>query len=179
MSDESTGSLGIKAYVDPQQLARDVAIDPTDIDGAVLKHAGLFVHYAMQAALARQQADNIKTVAKALEAKLYKLHRDNLTADAKKTTEKQIESEVMMDERYMKIQRRLSEAEAQAALAEAAREAFRHRKDMLVQRSVDTRVERQGELRIMAAKEAEQAQQQAKQGMMQTIAARASAGAGT
>jgi hypothetical protein len=59
---------------------------------------------------------------------------------------------VKADPRWWAAQQRLIDAKAIYDLANDAKEAFSHRRDMIIQTSVDNRVERQGELRFQSVK---------------------------
>jgi hypothetical protein len=140
--------------VDVEQLKRDVEFNPADLDAAVQNHASLFVHYANNARLARRQHDRMKAAFDILNSRLDALHRESLkAATAGKATETQILSAVKADPRWWAAQQRLIDAKAIYDLANDAKEAFSHRRDMIIQTSVDNRVERQGELRIQSVKE--------------------------
>ena len=147
----------LKEFVDVEQLKRDVEFNPNDLDNAVSTHASMFVHYANQARLAQRQHEKMKNAFAILESRLGQHHRDILIADAvgtsKKPTEAQIKEAVMTDPRWWQGANRLSDAQAIWSLARDAKSAFEQRKDMIVQISVDRRIERQGQLRIMEAKD--------------------------
>jgi hypothetical protein len=162
----STGGIQIKTFVDPEHLKRDVEFSPADLDDAMTRHAALFVHYAAQAAQARRQFDRMKATVEILESKLYAEKRETLTqaavdgvdpedkkAKPKLPTEAQVDAAVKSDPRWMKAQVALIDARAQADLANDAREAFRQREGMIIQLASDRRKEREGELRMGAAKQ--------------------------
>ncbi len=146
--------LALNEFVDPDQLKRDVEFDLNDLDNAIRSHAALFVHYANLSRLARRQFERMKATAEILESKLYAVHREALLAAGGKATEATIDAAVKCDPRWFATQQKVIDSRAIYDLAGDAREAFAQRKDMLIQISVDRRVERQGEIRIGAAKSA-------------------------
>ena len=148
------GPLDLKDYVDADQLKRDVNFDLADLDNAIRLHAGLFVHYSDLARRAKHQFEKMKVTVDVLESRLYAIHKEAMVAAGTKPTEKAVEAAVASDPRWYTAKTKLIDAQAISNFANDAREAFSQRKDMLVQVSVDRRVEQQGELRIKAAQEA-------------------------
>lgn len=147
-------ALALKDYVDADQLKRDVNFDLTDLDNAIRQHAGLFVHYSDLSRRAKHQFEKMKITVDVLESRLYAIHKEAMIAAGSKPTEKAVEAAVASDPRWYAGKMKLVDAQAIANFANDAREAFSQRKDMLVQVSVDRRVEQQGELRIKAAQAA-------------------------
>lgn len=145
--------IEIVKHVDPDQLGRDVRINPVDLDSDIMEHASLFVHYANLASQARSQYDTMKAFVEISESKLYALHRELMTSDdKKKPTEAAIDAAVKADPRWFQMQKKLIDAKANYDLANDAREAFRQREGMLLARATDARREREGELRMGASK---------------------------
>jgi len=139
---------GIKVYVDPVQLAKDVAFSVNDLDSAVMNQAGLFVHYASQKVAAMRQFERLKAALEILESQLDNLYREEMKKENPKTTEAAIAAAVKSDKRWWRAHTLMTDAKAVFELAKNACDAFDHRKDMIVQISVDRRTERQGQLRI-------------------------------
>jgi hypothetical protein len=154
--------LALKEFVNADQLRRDVEFNVNDLDNAIQRHASLFVYYANQARLAGRQFERMKAAFEIMESRLDHLWRETLKSSGK-ATEAQITAAVKADSRWWKAQQRLIDAKAIYELAKDARNAFDHRRDMIVQVSVDQRVERQGELRIMQARSQTETLQQAGQ----------------
>src|SRR4051812_36632579 len=50
----------LDTFVDPEQLAQDVAFNVNDLDNDVMQHAGKFVHYAGKAVAAMRQYERMK-----------------------------------------------------------------------------------------------------------------------
>lgn len=145
---KSDSPLALKEYIDVDQLKKDVEFDPNDLDTAVRQHAGLFIHYANIARLARRQWERMKAAVEILESRLGTYHREALTGAGGKVTEAMIEAATKSDPRWWAAQQKEIDARAIYDLANDAREAFSQRKDMIVQVSVDRRREKEGQLRI-------------------------------
>jgi hypothetical protein len=163
---------GLKVFVDVAQLKKDLQVNPNDLDDAVISQAPMFVHYAQQAAYARRQHEKAKLAADILESQLDSAWRKKLAEDGGKVTEKMVENAVKADPRYANAQNQIIEARALFDIANDAREAYMQRKDMIVQVSVDRRREREGQLRILAAKEGENATQSGREAALAAEAAR-------
>lgn len=168
---EPTAS-GLKVFVDVDQLKKDLQVNPNDLDDAVISQAPMFVHYAQQAAQARRQWEKSKLAAEVTESQLDSAWRKKFLEDGTKITEKVVENAVKSDPRYIKAHTQVIEARALYDIANDAREAYMQRKDMIVQVSVDRRRERDGQLRILAAKEAEGAIQSGRDAALAAEAAR-------
>jgi hypothetical protein len=168
---EPTAS-GLKVFVDVAQLKKDLAVNPNDLDDAVISQAPMFVHYAQQAAQARRQWDKSKLAAEVTESQLDSAWRKKFLEDGTKVTEKVVENAVKSDPRYIKAHTQVIEARALYDIANDAREAYMQRKDMIVQISVDRRREREGQLRIQAAQGAENAVQSGREAALAAEAAR-------
>jgi hypothetical protein len=168
---EPTAS-GLKVFVDVAQLKKDLQVNPNDLDDAVISQAPMFVHYAEQAAYARRQWEKCKLAAEVLESQVDAAWRKKFTEDGTKVTEKMVENAVKSDPRIVKAKTQTIEARALYDIANDAREAYTQRKDMIVQVSVDRRREREGQLRIQAAREGETATQSGRDAALAAEAAR-------
>lgn len=157
---------GLKTFVDAVQLQKDIAINPTDIDNAMLSHSALSVHYGINAVHARSQYERMKNAVEILEARLDNEYREALKAENPKTTEGAIKSAVLNDKRYSAAQNKLIEAQTIFRLAEVAADAFSGRKDLLLEIARDRRKEREGELRVMANDAAKESVSQALRDMV-------------
>lgn len=146
--------LALEDFVDAEALRADVSFELHDLDNAIREHAAKFVYYAAQSARARRQYERIKALTEVIDAKLYSTHREALAAEGKKATEAQVDASVKQDPRWFQTQQKLIDARAIHELAGASTEAFCQRRDMLIQVSVDRRVEATGELRVKAAQAA-------------------------
>jgi hypothetical protein len=158
----SSNPLALREFVDAEQLKRDVEFSVHNLDDAVQKHASLFVHYANNARMARRQFERMKAAFDILESRLEAHYRLLAKSTGEKATDKSIEAQVKGDPRWWAGQQRLIDAKAIYDLANDARTAFEHRKDMIVQVSVDRRKEREGELRFRVEQDSREATQRAR-----------------
>lgn len=141
---------GVVYYIDAERLKRDLAINPTNIDDALMTHASNYVHYAVQASNARRQYDKTKAAFEILESRLDHRHRETLKVENPKTTEAQIRAAVVSDPVWSQGNTRLIETRAIYELAQDAKEAYMMRRDTLLQLAKDAREERLGQLRVTA-----------------------------
>lgn len=144
--------LTVKVLHDLAQVRADAAIDPSDINGSILTQSSMLVHYQAIAAQARRQHELFKSYADVFEAKLYLQHRTELLKDGGKATEKQIEAAVHSDPKWLAIQKAVIDAREQQELTSGAVDMFRDRHGLLLSEATDRRKEREGELRVGAAK---------------------------
>lgn len=156
MSEETIKPAPLKQFID-DSVKRDISINTADLDSEMIQHAALELHYAMQTAHARYQYERIKSAVEILEAKLDAEYRESLAAAAesekkKGPTEAAIKAAVLVDKRYASAQSRLHESQHIWKLCEATENAFRSRKDMLLEVARDRRKEREGELRVLEEK---------------------------
>lgn len=140
----------VRQLVDPDQLKRDMTFSPTDLTNAMMEQASLFAHYGVLAAKASRQVDDVKMLLENVEAKVYRKVRDEAATEGVKLTEAQVEKQVVTHEQVIAFRKALNEAKQIEAIAKTAVEAFRHRRDMLVQQGLISREEMKGELSIAA-----------------------------
>lgn len=148
----------VKIFINPVAFKEDVSINMADLDGAFMTQASLFAHYGMQAAKAAEQMDNLKLLLDVTEAKLSVEHRDDLMSTPGKVTEAMIASAVMTDPRYIRVRKGYNESKGVLEMLKASTEAFRQRRDMLIQLGTNAREERKGEI-FIKSKEAEEERQ--------------------
>jgi hypothetical protein len=157
MSEESPSLL--KPFIDTDKAKSDISIDLTDLDNSMITHPAMELHYSLQTANARRQYERLKNAVEILEAKIDAQVRENLASEdsKKKPTEAAIKAAILTDPRYSAGQSKLIEAQFFLKCCEATENAFRGRKDILLEVARDRRKEREGEMRVMslnAAKEA-------------------------
>jgi len=140
----------VRQLVDADQLKRDMTFSPTDLTSAMMEQASLFAHYGILAAKASRQVDDVKMLLENVEAKVYRKVRDEAASTGVKLTEAQVEKQVVTHEHVISFRKALNEAKQIEAVAKTAVEAFRHRRDMLVQQGLISREEMKGELSIAA-----------------------------
>lgn len=153
-------TLEIQSFIDPIELGKSVSINAADLDSAIIEHSALVARFGAQAVQAREQYDRVKAVAEVMESKLFLHHRQELLK-AGKATEAVIEATVKSDPRWVKIQHKVIQARAQHDLATNAVEALKQRHGMLIQLGALNRMEREGEIRMGAAKSVTKELQQA------------------
>jgi hypothetical protein len=138
----------VRDYIDAKQLKIDMSFSPSDLTAAMMTQASLFAHYGVQLSKASRQVDDIKMLLEINEAKVYRALRDKAAADGVKMTEAQLEKMVQTESRIIVIKKALNEARQIEANAKTAVEAFRHRRDMLVQQGFISVQELKGEVSI-------------------------------
>lgn len=149
MSEEATKTVyRVRNLIDPAQLKKDLSYSLADLSSAMVDQASLFAHYGTLAARASRQVDDVKFLLETVEARTYRKKRDVLVTKGDKFTEKQLENAVATDPEVVRFKRALNEAKQIEASAKIAAEAFRHRRDMLVQQGLISREEMKGEVSI-------------------------------
>lgn len=151
------GEVTVEHFVTPDQLKEDLSINPADLNEAMIKQAALFAHYAVLSSRASRQADHMKQRAEIIQSKVDKELRDAAADEGKKITEAALGKEIVRDPRVVQAQKMVNEARMIAELAKNALEAFKQRRDMLVQIGLMQREEMKGELTISMKKEREAA----------------------
>ena len=144
------GDSMLKRFIDADQLKSDVSINPEDLDTAMMQHASLYVHYAVQTVQARRQYERLKHACEILEATLDGHYRESLSEGAaKKPTEAAIRNAVVADRRWSSGQAKMIEAQSIWKLCEVAESALVQRKDLILEVARDRRKEREGQLRVL------------------------------
>lgn len=154
----------VPSYViKPQELSDDTAFDPDNIDDEMMRQAGLYAHYAVKASQAAEAADNAKIKRDITESKIDMEIRDNAAEEGTKLTEGKITAMVKTDVRWVKASKYYNAAKATAELGKYALEAFKQKRDMLVQIGVSMREEMKGEVRVKTAQAVEEARGDARE----------------
>jgi hypothetical protein len=153
--------INVRRLIEPSELQRDVAFSTTNLDDAMMTQASMAVHYGQVAAAAQKQLDDLKLVLEITEAKVDRHIRDEVAAEAvddtgkKKLTETQIAKSISLHPQVIAVKKAINEAKQIESEAKTAVEAFRQRRDMLVQIGAGDRLERQGELTFRKREAAE------------------------
>lgn len=147
----------VEHFVTPEELKEDLSINPTALSEAMVKQAALFSHYAVLSSRASRQYDHLKQRAEIVASKVDKELRDQAADEGKKVTEAALGKELARDRRVVAANKLVNEARMIADLAKNALEAFKQRRDMLVQIGLMQREEMKGELSISMKKEREAA----------------------
>lgn len=118
---------------DAEQFKEDIAVDRNDLLEEFTQHPSLFAFYAEIHSRAMREEAKLKLSLEITEAKLDKAIRDAAVAAGEKVTEKHIANTIVRDAEYVKAAFAYNDARASAELAKSALEAFRQRRDMLIQ----------------------------------------------
>jgi len=114
-----------------KDLSEDLKIDKNNITDEMMKQAGKFAWWATLYEFANDKVARMKRQLEVLEATLSSHYRNELAKDGKKTTEKEIDSAVKLDESYEAMKSMFMDAVKQASVLGVARDSFGQRKDML------------------------------------------------
>jgi vacuolar-type H+-ATPase subunit H len=140
----------VRSFVDAMQFKKDVSYSSADLSGAMETQAALFAHYGELHARAARQVDDLELLLENAEAKVYRMLRDDASKKGEKVTEAMLEKFVSVHPQVVQFKRALNEARQIEATAKVYVEAFRNRKDMLVQQGAQAREEYKGEVFIAA-----------------------------
>ena len=162
----------VKQFIDTSQMRRDLSFSPADLTNAMMEQAALFAHYGVLAAQASRQVDVLKLLLEQAEAAVYRKLRDEAAVNSEKVTEAQLEKLVSRHQKVISLKRALNEARQIESVGKTAVEAFRHRRDMLVQHGLISREEMKGELAIAAKSAHEQALDEQKANFLERRRAR-------
>lgn len=168
MSDPTTGDhaavqqgYAVRNFIDADQLKRDISFNLLDLSNAMMEQASLFVYYGSLAADAEKQVSAVKLMLETTEAAIYQAVRSNKIANDERFTEALLENEVSRHPRVISIKKSLADARRVESTCKTAVEAFRHRKDMLIQQGLITREEMKGQTFIKGQDQAEATKQAA------------------
>jgi len=165
-------AYAVKQYVDVVQLKADLSYSLANLSDAMVTQASLFTHYGVIAAQASRQVDEVKMLLEVAEARVYRLLRDQFAKDGEKISEARLEQSVAIDKRIITFKRALNEAKQIESAAKTAVEAFRHRRDMLVQQGLISREELKGELSIARRQVVEDTQESQRQRVLEGLKSR-------
>ena len=140
-----TVEMSGKTYA--QDLNEDLRINADDINESYIDQTSKFAWWAVLAAQARAKADRIKSaiekqdeyIRKILTGELDAEVRKNLELDGEKVTEGKVTNGIYKNERYIEEMNKLHnlrdeyvEANEDACILEAAKDALNQRKEMLI-----------------------------------------------
>lgn len=163
-------SASPKILIDTEQMAKDTAINPADLNTSMIQQASLFAHYSALFSRAQRQYDTFKQIAEITDAKLAKSVRDQMAEEGEKITEKAIEQKIARSAAHVQGQKNVNICREQMELAKQTLEALKQKRDMLVQLGVQAREELKGELRIKEVSAQEEARQQTRSRALNKIA---------
>lgn len=179
MTTPTTGDVGkeqtvyqVRDFIDAKQLKADLAYSPNNLTDAMMQQASMFSHYGILAAEAAKQTDVVKMLVENTEAAVQQIIRNDLAASGEKVTESAIAAKVARHPRVISIKKALNEAKRIESIGKTAVEAFRHRRDMLVQQGLISREEMKGELSIRERNAREDALESSKASALERLARR-------
>ena len=162
--------LSVKRLIDESQLKADLAFSQTDLSSAMMTQASMATHYGMIAAKASRQTHDLELALEVAEAKVYRNLRDASVAAGEKVTEAQLAKSVAIHPTIVALNKALNESKQVEAQSKTAVEAFRQRRDMLVQAGLLSREEMKGEVSISRRHEVEGLREDQRRQLAQKIA---------
>lgn len=159
-------SYMVSEFINPKELKNDLAFSQNDLSDAMMQQASLFAHYGVLLSQASRQVDVVELLLENTEAAVQQMIRNELATEGTKATETAIAARVSRHPRVISMKKALNEAKRIEALGKSAVEAFRHRRDMLVQLGLLQREELKGDLAIRAKSAREDAAQIAKDNVL-------------
>ena len=123
-------------------INEEISIDPQNLPAVFSEHPGKFAWYATVHAAAQYVVDQAKLTLDVLRSEVAARLRAITDGKGKKPSEALIASALEGDEQVKDAQRSLIEAKRQEAVLKALREAFTHRRDMLIQLGASEREEK-------------------------------------
>lgn len=139
---------------DPKQFHDDVAIDRNKLSDAFANQASLFAAYAEYNFAAMSKEMRAKVTLDLIIANNDKRIREEAIAAGTKITEKVIEAELDRSPEVVKAKLAHNDAKGMAAFVHLSLDAFKQRRDMLIQLGADGREEMKGDLRMRAQTDA-------------------------
>jgi hypothetical protein len=129
--------MKIETFVEIEQIKKDLEFTSVGIDKAFMEQAAMFSYYAFARRQAERQEEKLKHASKIMSSRIDKALRTKCR-----------EEKIKMSERMIELHKNYLDARQIANLLGDTVEAFRHRRDMLIQFGADSRQERAGELRM-------------------------------
>lgn len=137
--------------IDLEQFRKDVLFNENTIDEAFMSQAALYAHYGVLSARLNRKAEEAKAKLELVESKIAQELREEAEANGKKPVETAIAKQLKLDSRCVKQTNAVSKAKEAAEIAKHLTEAFKQRRDMLIQKGADMREEFKGDLRMKEA----------------------------
>jgi hypothetical protein len=161
-------------------IAKDVQINPADLDYEFIVHPERYLYYGWLAEQAKSWVAEAQIRAKVVYAQQDKAARDRLAEHAQKTpgfrpTEKMVENEAYTSDEHMQAMRELNKAKYLFAQLENCRQAMIQRQFMLTQLGANSRTEHGVDPRIITGRAKEEKKEIAKRRGEQRKAAREAA----
>lgn len=125
-----------------QKAIEATAIDPENINGAMLNQSHLFAKQASRAALLRANLKRGEVQLKLMEAEVSLTKRKQFAEAGTKVTEDLVKASTLADPAYSAAVGQLEDIRQKSMVLDAVIEAMRQRSDMLIQLAADLRRER-------------------------------------
>lgn len=138
----------VSVALSTEQIEADLKFDADNIGLMMTKQATNFAYYAKVAEKYQFDYENSKLKLDIIRAELDKEIREEAASSGTKITEAYIEQEVLRRERFVTGKRIVIEKKARYEMLNNILEAFRHKKDMMIQFGMQMREEMRGELYI-------------------------------
>lgn len=138
----------VKTLIDAVKANQDVSINTADIQGEFVEQAGHFSYYSEKSAQANRQEAMAKRHRDITYATLDGEYRLAAKEAGEKVTEKGIEGRINLDERYQQAYQAYIDATMIADLLKGKVDAFRNKRDMLIQIGANDRHDSKGSLRL-------------------------------
>lgn len=132
--EEAAPEVGKGSPAPKASFSDEVAINEADLNTEFKNQASKYADFAEAEARAKAKVMSAKLRFEVVDSQMTKKCREQLIADGvPKPTEKMVRSEVVISDEYKAAQQQLIDATCAADIAKGAKEAFMHRKDMLIQ----------------------------------------------
>lgn len=148
MSESEAVKGRVRIFVTPSQIKREVAFSDNNLSGAMMEQASLYSYYGAIVAQAQRQVDGFENELAVKKATVANALRDRAAALGTKTTEAAIADRVICDPEVQQITKWLIDARTVHELIRQTCEAFKQRRDMLVQVGKRQLEELEGQLRL-------------------------------
>ena len=132
----------------PNNMREHLAIRNQPINEAFMDHADLFAWYATAYELALDHELRLKADLKRMYARVDAKTRQDAKMANVKMTEKMVENTVITDPTYRAVEDDYLDAQRNAGLLKAARDAMLQRRDMLIQLGATYRAEGMSDISI-------------------------------
>lgn len=142
--------------LNPITIQRDLAFNTSNMDKAFTSQAGLYFRYGELSARVTRSYEDMKLKIGILESKIYTELRASMENEKKKPTEALLEKNIKLDPRYQKAMVKLNNLRHLASIAKETLEAFKQKRDMLIQKGADIREEMKGNLHLNSSDKVEE-----------------------
>ena len=141
--------MAVNGYIVPTKMIEDVGFSETNLTSAFIEQASKFSYYAAAHARAERQEARLKHRVDIVEAMLDRRFRKEAKESGEKVTEPQIAKMIICEPEHQTAVSEYIDGKQVSNVCKAAVEAFRHRRDMLIQIGADAREEKKGQMRVV------------------------------